>query len=291
MSDPRAALFPGQGVDARDVLDALPEGDPYLSIANEVLRYPLRRRVLLQARRPAAILPTLLAQPAIFVASSISWRRAAEEGAVYDLLAGHSLGEYAALVAAGSLTFREGLEVVAVRAAAMHAVGRTTGDGMVALIGLELSQAEAVAAGSGTTVANDNAPGQQVVSGSPDALAHAGRLAREMGGRAVLVKVSGAFHSPAMAPATGPLREALAAVELVPPSIAAISNVDAQPHATPAGIRKALVEQLTAPVQWRTSLERLWDLGARSFDDIGPGRVVGGLARRTFQDREVLLDA
>jgi [acyl-carrier-protein] S-malonyltransferase len=203
---------------------------------------------------------------------------------VHDFLAGHSLGEYSALVAAGALSFEDGLRCVGVRADAMQQASRAAAGGMVAVLGLDLDAAEDIARGASLQIANDNAPGQTVLAGSETGLADAAAAVRAGGGRSVLLEVSGPFHTVAMAPAESPLRRALDGVDMRAPRVPVLSNVTARPHGGPEEISELLVRQLSARVRWRESLEWLWRAGQRDFDDLGPGRVVAGLAQRTFQD-------
>jgi malonyl CoA-acyl carrier protein transacylase len=279
-----AGLFPGQGIPARTVLDALRSDDPLLASASDTLGYDLRRRVEIAARRKGVTLPTSLAQPAIFVASMMSFTARWQPS--YDCFCGHSLGEYAALVAAGSLDFAAALGCVAVRAEAMQAASRTAHGGMAAVLGLELDAVEHIAAATGVEVANDNSPEQTVVAGPEDALGKAAAEVRAQGGRSVLLEVSGPFHTEAMAPAAGALEVALERVEIRAPRVPVVANVTALPYAGPSDIARSLVEQLSRRVRFRESLEWIWDQGTREFDDLGPGRVAAGLARRTFDDLE-----
>jgi [acyl-carrier-protein] S-malonyltransferase len=283
-------LFPGQGIPARTVLDALAAGDATLQSASDVLGYDLRRKVEIAARRKGAMLPTSLAQPAILTASLIAFCAREAEGRRYDFFLGHSLGEYSALVAAGSLSFEDALRCVAVRADAMQAASRSSGGGMAALLGPDIAAAEDIARQSGATIANDNAPDQTVVAGSDAALAAAAALMRARGGRSVLLDVSGPFHTAAMEPAGPALRRALEAAEVRPPRVPVVSNVTARPHGGPGDIEDLLVAQLSERVRFREALEWLWECGVRDHDDVGPGRVAAGLAQRCFaaaESREV----
>lgn len=273
-------LFPGQGIKAKIVLEALTVDDPYLLQADDVLGYDLRRRTQIAAGNGTAVLPTAIAQPAIFVASMISWRG---ENRSFNCLTGHSLGEYAALVAAGSISFGHALCAVAVRADAMHRAARANPGGMAAVLGLDVAQASEIADATGAWIANDNAPGQVVLSGSEEILAAAGSLVRAAGGRSVLLDVSGPFHSPAMATAADALKDALDHVSIRSPRVPVISNVTARPYRAPGEIRKCLLLQLTEKVRFTESLRWLWDQGVRAFEDIGPGDVTAGLARRSFR--------
>jgi [acyl-carrier-protein] S-malonyltransferase len=287
----RIALFPGQGVPAAKVLEALPAGDDLVERASSMLGYDLRVKVEVSARRKGAPLPTLIAQPAIFTASLIAWEQARADGLEVDVMAGHSLGEYAALVAAGALSFDDALKVVAARAEAMEEAARLSPGGMAALLKLDLADAEDIAARAGAVVANDNAPGQVVVSGPEDALARCSALAKERGGRAVLLEVSGPFHSPAMAPAQPRLAAALERVELKGPRCGVVSNVSARPYRGPGEIKELLVRQVAERVRFRESLAWLFATGATAWVDLGPGAVVGALAERCFAATEVLADA
>lgn len=276
----RVGLFPGQGIPVRTVLEALPAGDPLVEEASEVLCYDLRHKVKLVAQRERAVMPTSLAQPAILTASLIGWRDRAGERV--DMLLGHSVGEYAALVAGRSMSFEHALCVVHVRGEAMHAAARTAGGGMVAILGLELHRVEEMAIREEVLVANDNAPGQVVVAGDEDRLAEVAVWARSHGGRAVRLDVSGPFHTPAVIGAARPLHHALDHVGIRNPQVPVISNVTAEPYKAPGEIRRVLVAQLTSRVRFRESLEWAWRSGAREWVDFGPGSVVDGLAKRAF---------
>jgi [acyl-carrier-protein] S-malonyltransferase len=278
----KVGLFPGQGIPSQAVLEALPQGDPLLATANDILSYDLRRKVEIAARQPKANLPTSLVQPAIFTASITSWRRAKDEGGRCDFWEGHSLGEYAALVAGEAISFEGGLEAVAARGEAMQEAARTTPGGMAAILGLEFDDANDIAERAGVELVNDNAPGQVVLSGSEEGLATAAGLVRSAGGRAVLLGVTGPYHTAAMKPAAPALEAALAAIEVREPSTPVVSNVTARPYSSPDEIRTLLVEQLMTRVRFRESLEWLIEQGADGYEDFGPGRVVAGLAGRTF---------
>jgi [acyl-carrier-protein] S-malonyltransferase len=283
------ALFPGQGIPARTVLDALPRGDELLRAASGVVGYDIRRKVEIAARRKGAMLPTSLAQPAIFVASIISFRRAEAEGRRFEHLVGHSLGEYAALTAGGAFGFEDGLACVVARADAMQVASRSAPGGMAAVLGLDLDVTEEIARRAGVQVANDNAPSQTVLSGSEEGLAKAAALVRAEGGRSVLLEVSGPFHTVAMSSAGPILRRALDRVRISSPAVVVVSNVTARPHGARSEVAELLIQQLSSRVRFRESLE--WVAGGRApeYWDVGPGRVVAGLAQRTFEvlEREV----
>jgi len=273
----RAGLFPGQGIPAATVLEGLPEDDSLITEAQMTLGYPLRRRVKITARRKGALLATELAQPAIFVASVRSWRDA---DAHFDFYAGHSLGEYSALVAGGALSFTDALKIVSVRGEAMNAASKNAPGSMVAVLGMGVDAAAAIAEKAGVQVANDNAPDQVVLAGPEEGLEKAATLVSEAGARSVLLEVSGPFHTEGVAAAADDLRQVLTAVDFRQPEVPVISNVTGRPYGSPDEIRELLVTQLTHPVRWRESVEFLWSQGARDFVDFGPGKVVAGLATR-----------
>ena len=273
----RAGLFPGQGIPAGTVLEGLPEDDPLVTEAQMTLGYPLRRRVKITARRKGALLATELAQPAIFVASVRSWR---EADAHFDFYAGHSLGEYSALVAGGALSFTDALKIVSVRGEAMNAASKNAPGSMVAVLGMGVDAAAEIAERAGVKVANDNAPDQVVLAGPEEGLEKAATLVSEAGARSVLLEVSGPFHTEGVAAAADDLRGVLASVDVRQPEVPVISNVTGKPYGSPDEIKELLVTQLTHPVRWRESVEFLWSQGARDFVDFGPGKVVAGLASR-----------
>lgn len=279
----RVGLFPGQGLDPSAVSSALHEDDPVLQRANEVLEYDVKRSVDRIACRPGGVLPTAVAQPAIFTAGIMSFRRAVKDGARFDRLIGHSLGEYTALVAARSIGFTEGLKLVQARANAMQRAARETPGAMAAVMNLSLDDIEHVCQTTGATVANDNSPKQIVLSGSEEALASAAQIVRARGGRSVLLPVDGAYHSTAMKPAERDLTYALEQTNVRSPKVDVVSNVSAKPYRAPGEIRKLLAQQVTQPVRFRESVAAI-DEDAE-FVDLGPGRVVGRLAQAVVKDR------
>lgn len=281
----RAGLWPGQGIPARTVLESLPAGHGLIRAAKEVLGYDLRRKVEIAGRRKGALLPTALAQPSIFVAGLISWEKRAGK-TVCDVLAGHSVGEYAALVAGGALGVEDALRIVKVRADAMEAASRAVDTGMAAVLGLDLDHVCAIADRAGVAVANDNAPGQVVVAGSEAALTEAATLVRAARGRSILLETAGAFHTDVMASAGAPLEAALREADIEQPSIPVVSNLTARPYEDAEEIRELLGRQVTSRVRFRESLEWMWAEGVREFEDFGPGKVVAGMAARTFKAME-----
>jgi [acyl-carrier-protein] S-malonyltransferase len=220
---------------------------------------------------------THMAQPAIYCASLAGWSLL-EETSV-DLMAGHSLGEFAALVAAGAMSERDGLALVALRGRLMH---RAKNGGMMA-VGTDAGTASEFAERYGLHLANDNSPGQVVLSGDADKVDTATDNAKAEGLRATRLKVSGAFHSPAMAAAAPELQAALDAVEIAEPGVPVYSGVTAAPF-EPDEIRARLVDGLTNPVRWREIAIALQNRGATHFVEVGPGKVLTGLVRKTLGD-------
>jgi [acyl-carrier-protein] S-malonyltransferase len=277
-SDTRSAiLFPGQGSQTPEMRDVVARVRPdLLELAAEIVGCdPF----------PRADEGTNFAQPAIFCASLAGWT--ALHSPLGMAMAGHSLGEIGALVAAGALGEREGLELVVLRGRLMHESGLAAGDGsMVAVVGAGASEhAAEIATVSQLTVANDNSPLQIVLSGARDKIPAAVDRARELGLRAVELDVTGAFHSPMMAAAVPEFEAALAGVRFSDPRTTVISAVTAQPFTDP---RAELADALTRPVRWREVMLTLQSLGAQRFVDVGPGRVLTGLAKRTLSDVELV---
>ncbi|WP_249009237.1 ACP S-malonyltransferase [Conexibacter sp. DBS9H8] len=274
-----AVLFPGQGSQTPEMRDLVATHAPDLleRVRTAVGADPFER----------VEEGTAYAQPAIFCASLAGWRSLpASERAAATLFAGHSLGELGALVAAGRLTEQDGLELVALRGVLMQEAGERAGEGgMVAVLGADAAaQAPALAAAHGLAVANDNSPQQVVLSGARSALPDAAAAARGRGLRAMILPVTGAFHSPMMASAVPAFTAALARVEIREGRGRVISAVTAAPF---DDVRRRLAEALTAPVRWREVMVALTDHGADRFLEVGPGRVLTGLAKRTVTEVEL----
>ncbi|MDQ3607824.1 MAG: ACP S-malonyltransferase [Actinomycetota bacterium] len=269
---PTAVLFPGQGSEQPDMRDLVAEREPAL----------LERCLELVGEDPfpRASESTRFAQPAIFCASVAGWRRAAGLLDPPLAMAGHSLGELAALVAAEALDANDALELVVIRGRATSEAGGGT---MLALLGPDIDEAAEIAREHGVHVANDNAPGQQVLSGPSEALAEAGRVARERGHKAMELSVDGAFHSPAMEPAIAPFLDAVQRVTFREPAIPVISCATAEPMDDPGA---ELVAALTRPVRWNETMQALSRRGAERFLDAGPGSVLDRLVKRTAPDAQ-----
>jgi [acyl-carrier-protein] S-malonyltransferase len=224
---------------------------------------------------------THFAQPALYCASLAHYKQAGSPAG--GLVAGHSLGELAALVAGGALQAEEGLRLAVVRGRLMEEAAAQSPGGMMAVLGGEDETVRELAAGFELTVANDNAPGQVVLSGAADALSEARRQVRADGLKAIRLPVAGAFHSPLMASAAEEFRAALDEVEFRQPQVPVFSSTSAAPFAEP---RDGLAAALTEPVIWQATLKRMRADGARTFLETGPGDVLTGLVRRTLDDVE-----
>ena len=274
---PTALLFPGQGSQTPEMREQVARVRPdLLNLAIDVV-----------GEDPFARIDdgTAYAQPAIFCASIAGWCQMGRP--VHEFTAGHSLGELGALVAAGVLSERAGLELVALRGRLMQEAGETAGDGgMIAVGGADAAErAEEVAAPHGLSIANDNSPQQVVLSGPRAVLPAAEQTARELGLRAKILPVTGAFHSPMMASALPAFERALAEVELGPADTTVISAVTAEPF---DDVRARLAQALTSPVRWREVLLGLHERGVTTFVEVGPGKVLTGLAKRTLKDVELV---
>jgi malonyl CoA-acyl carrier protein transacylase len=263
-----AIIFPGQGSHEHGMDEGL-RGDPLFARGLDVLGFD-----------PFARLDegTRFQQPALFLCSVVAWERSGITSPVGA--AGHSLGEYAALVAAGALDFDAAVRLVALRGDAMARAGEQRPGSMVAVLGADDDVVRAAAHDHGLTIANDNAPGQLVLSGPVAGIEAVDALDL----RTRRLDVSGAFHSPLMAPAAEELARALEDVEIRAPRFPVICNSTAAPF---SDVRAELVEYLLSPVRWRETVLALRDLGAEDYVELGPGRVLGGLVKRILRASEV----
>src|SRR3954468_1369287 len=231
------------------------------------------------------------AQLTTFV-SSLMVLDAADRPALHpSFCAGHSLGEYTALTATGALGFDEGVRLVCERADAMHQAGVENPGTMAAVLGLDDDQVEVACrrADSDVWVANFNAPGQVVIAGSPDGVAAASMVAKQLGAKKVIpLQVSGAFHTPFMVPARDRLRKAIAEASPRDTEVPIVSNVDALPHDTGEAWSSLLSAQLSSPVRWKHCLLGLADLGVMDFAELGPGGVLTGMAKRTVESARTI---
>jgi [acyl-carrier-protein] S-malonyltransferase len=269
-----ALLFPGQGSHAEGMEEPYRD-HPTLERGLELLGYDPFERLSEGTRYQ---------QPALFLCSVAAWEQWREETDEADearAAAGHSLGEYAALVAAGALQFDDAVRLVDERAAAMADAGELHAGGMVALLGGDPRGVRALATRLGLVVANDNAPGQLVLSGPVEAVAEAEEVARdETGARARRLDVTGAFHSPLMEPAAERLRVALEATPVGELQIPVYSNGTAAPF---VDIRRELSQNLLRGVRWRETLLAMRTARVERFVELGPGSVLTGLVKRTLQ--------
>jgi [acyl-carrier-protein] S-malonyltransferase len=288
-----ALLFPGQGSQVpgmgRDLADAYPEARRTFEEADDLLGFALSR---LAWDGPAEELTaTSNAQPAILAHSVAAFRVVEARLGSVALAAGHSLGEFSAWIAAGTLTFADGVRTVRRRGELMQQSGAERPGTMAAVLGLDDAAVEQVcreasAAGGDCVPANYNSPGQLVISGDVPAVERAIELAKAAGAkRAMRLNVSGAFHSPLMAVAREGLEAQLASATLSRPRFPVVSNVTAEPVRDEGAARRLLVDQLTSPVRWTASMQAMVAAGATQFFEVGPGSVLSGLLRRV--DRSV----
>jgi [acyl-carrier-protein] S-malonyltransferase len=289
-----AFQFPGQGSQVigmgADLADAYPEARSVFDEADETLGFELS--TLCWEGPEAELRATENAQPALLTHGVAAARVLVSRGLTPAAAAGHSLGEFTAHVAAGSLAFADALRLVRVRGEAMARAGGERPGTMAALIGLSEGEVErlceaARGAGEVLVAANYNSPGQIVISGSIDAVRRVVAEAREHGARmAIELQVSGAFHSPLMAPAVDELRDALDEIDIRPATIPVVANVTARPTVDPGAIRERLIEQLSGAVRWTDCVLALRDLGARRLVEPGPGHVLTGLVKRIDRSLE-----
>ena len=286
-----AFLFPGQGSQGVGMGRALAEVSPGAAAvwreADEALSFSLSRLCFEGSADELAL--TANTQPAVLTASVAAAVALAERGLTPDLAAGHSLGEYSALVVAGALSFADAVRLVRKRGQFMQDAVPVGAGAMAALLGVDLSVAEELCAesahGKVVAVANINAPGQVVIAGDKEAVERAVRAAAERGGiKGVMLPVSAPFHSALMKPAADRLAAELAGVRVSPPRIPVVRNVDAGLTTSADEVKPFLVQQVASPVRWTDCVERLRREGAAIFFEVGPGRVLTGLLKRTLTD-------
>ncbi len=285
-----ALVFPGQGSQSvgmgRELYDGVPEARAVFEEVDEALGENLSRLIFEGPEETLTL--TANAQPALMAVSLAAMRALEERG--FDLssasyVAGHSLGEYSALAAAGSIGIGETARLLRIRGEAMQAAVPAGQGAMAAIMGLEADALEAIcqeASGEGSVqVANDNGGGQLVISGDKAAVDRAMALASDRGARrAIALAVSAPFHSALMQPAADRMAEALLGVEIAQPRVPLIANVLAAPSSSPERIRSQLVEQVTGQVRWRESMAFLAEDGVDTLFEVGAGKVLSGLAKR-----------
>ncbi len=286
----KAYIFPGQGAQfigmGKDLFDNSRTGKELFEKANDILGYKITD--IMFSGTDEELRQTKVTQPAIFLHSVIL---AHELGDNFqpDMVAGHSLGEFSALVAAGALSFEDGLTLVYARAMAMQAACEAEPSTMAAILGLEDEVVESVLNSIDEVVvpANYNSHGQLVISGSIKGIDIACEKLKEAGARRALqLKVGGAFHSPLMEPARVELAKAIENTLFNPPVCPVYQNVNAKPETSPERIKENLIAQLTSPVRWTQTIENMIADGADMFIEVGPGNVLQGLVKKVDRQME-----
>lgn len=285
-----AVLFPGQGAQhvgmCKTIVERVPAAADLFARAAEILGFDLAGLCFEGPKEELDA--TNNSQPALFVSSlaALEMVKSEQPEVLEDvaMTAGLSLGEYTALVFSGAMSFEEGLRVVKRRGEAMQAAAEATPSGMASILLLEPEKVQEICDEASSvgqlSIANYLCPGNLVVSGSIAARDKAVELAEAAGGRAIVLSVAGAFHTSIMEPADRQVGEVLASVEVSPPKVPVVSNVDARTHDGPDEIRELLVKQVLSPVRWEESMRLMLDSGVEQFYEIGPGKVLKGLLKR-----------
>jgi [acyl-carrier-protein] S-malonyltransferase len=289
LDKPRLAfVFPGQGAQApgmgQDVFDEYDAARAIFKAADERLGFAISE--LCFEGPEDKLKETAIAQPAI-VAASLAYLAAIRDIEVLpqpDFVAGHSLGEYTALAAAGALEPADAIQLAALRGRLMQLASQQSPGAMAAVLGLDEASLAAITAETGVYIANYNSPGQIVISGDKDNMAKAAEAIAAKGARVVPLAVSGAFHTPLMAPAAEGLARVVERLTFKDAAIPIIANTSGQPITAAADIRAELLKQLTTSVYWQKSVEYMIGAGVTTFVEIGPGKVLSGLIRRINRD-------
>ncbi len=288
-----AYVFPGQGSQwvgmGRYLYDAFPQARMAFEEADDALDFSLSR--LCFEGPEEELSQTINAQPAILTVSVACLRAAAEaNGGLVNpaFMAGHSLGEYSALVAAKVLDFADAVRLTRERGRLMHEAGQRTPGGMAAIIGLDEISMEEICQETGVQIANLNSPGQVVFSGPKEAIIRAVDLATAMGARYTIpLKVSGAFHSSLMEPAVEGMAQEISQLSFENPSVPIVVNCTAQPTITADEIKEELINQISSCVQWQRSVEYMVGAGVSTFIEVGPGKVLSGLIKRIDRNAQI----
>ena len=291
----RAFIFPGQGSQfagmGKDLADNFPAARQVFAEANEALGFDLTRLCFEGPEEELKL--TANTQPAILTVSIAAWRTLqAETGLQPDFVAGHSLGEYSALVCAGALAFTDAVRTVRQRGTFMQEAVPVGTGAMAAMLGVERGELESICAeaaqGEVVSAANYNSPGQIVIAGHAGAVTRAIEIAKGRGYRkAMLLPVSAPFHCALMQPAARRLEAVLAGVAASDPQVPVISNVEALPNRAGSRVKELLVAQVCAPVRWDESVQQLAILGTTHYIEIGPGKVLSGLVKRIVKEAAV----
>ena len=295
MTNKIAFVFPGQGSKSvgmgKDLYEKFPQAKELFDKADEILGFKITD--IMFNGTDEELKQTKVTQPAVFLHSVISAVCAGEK-AEFDMVGGHSLGEFSALVAAGALSFEDGLKLVAARAMAMQKACEAKPSTMAAVIGLPDETIEKICEESSSEAeivvpANYNNPGQLVISGDINAVNTACEKLKEAGAkRALVLKVGGAFHSPLMQPAKDELESAISNTTFHTPKVPVYQNVDAKAHTNPDEIKANLIAQLTAPVRWTEEVTNMVNAGAVDFTECGPGKALQGMIAKICKGNDAV---